>query len=40
MSLAFLANNAYGDMKSTPVSDWVNKFGNGGERCVEAVAIW
>ncbi|MBD9356799.1 SOS response-associated peptidase [Methylomonas albis] len=36
-AFALLANNSYEDMKATPVSDWVNKPGNDGERCVEVV---
>lgn len=36
---ALLTNQAYSGMKATPVSDWVNKPGNDGERCVEEVAV-
>lgn len=39
VAFALLANSAYGGMKATPVSDWVNKPGNDGERCVEEVAM-
>ena len=38
-TFALLADNAYGGMKATPVSDWVNKPGNDGERCVEELAL-
>ncbi|QSB02667.1 SOS response-associated peptidase [Methylomonas sp. EFPC1] len=38
-ALELLDNQAYAEMTATPVSDWVNKPGNDGERCVEEVAV-